>query len=554
MPFSLNTEARVVPLRSQDAVRIDANEGPRGIERVRLDLAGRSEEAHCLVAFPALPNPFLGQDGAVRIWATVRYDDEDGARVPFVLYVAGFRNGKSVGEVPVKYFAGPVDAHLVLDAEIPHDADRYQLVLYADRRYRGSLSLRDVRLVAGTVEHRIGPTDHVTAEISLERAWRQEGRRLICASAYGEHWAEMPPGWRLDEVHPAALAAAEWILYSGVDRIAFGVTTPAPDPGDGARRYIGSNTLLSYSLGTDSTAAMALLPEETIRYYCQRPYASYLTRTGATVALPDPTPWEQRLSRVSNLIVVPNTFERIQLAGGGRHGFAHNFGYAALGCLLADHADAGVLAFGSVLEQVFLRSGHLFADVVALERSTHQALRRLIDGAGMVLALPTGGCSEVLTTRISDTGKYGGLAISCPSATLEGTPCGRCFKCFRKLRLEGAADPPEPDASVIHAFEKYPLKSATSVMYAVQRSGYRHPVLDEYRDVDLGFLERYFDYAIDHMLPEHLQEHVRRELASLGIRPMSEEDELQLRLIGQTFWPESFSWTRAGIAEPNPVD
>jgi hypothetical protein len=554
MPFSLNTEPRVVPLRADDAVRIDASVGPRGIEVVHLDLAGRSGESHCLVALPALPNVFAEQDGAVRIWATARYEDEDRGRVPFVLYVAGFRKGKPVGEVPIKYFAGPEDAHLVLDADIPRGADRYQLVLYADRRYRGSLSLRDIRLVTGTLEHRIGPTEHVTAEISLERAWRQEGRRLVCTSPYGEHWAEMPAGWRLDEVHPAALAAAEWILYSGVDRLAFGVTTPAPDLDDRARRYVGSNTLLSYSLGTDSTAAMALLPEETIRYYCQRPYASYLTRTGASVALPDPTPWEQRLGRVSNLIVVPNTFESIQLAAGGRHGFAHNFGYAALGCLLADHTDAGVLAFGSVLEQVFLRSGHLFADVVALERSTHQALRRLLEGAGLVLALPTGGCSEVLTTRISDAGRYAGLAISCPSATPDGTPCGRCFKCFRKLRLEGVADPPEPDASVTHTFEKYPLKSATSVMYAVQRSGYRHPVLDEYRDVDLRFLERYFDYAIEHMLPEHLRDHVRRELASLGIGPMSEEDELRLRLIGQTFWPESFSWTRAGIAEPEPAD
>jgi hypothetical protein len=256
---------------------------------------------------------------------------------------------------------------------------------------------------------------------------------------------------------------------------------------------------------------------------------------------------------VDNLIVIPNTFEQIQLAAGGRHGFAHNFGYAALGLLLADHADAGALAFGSVMEQVFLRSGHLFADVVALERSTFNALRRLVNSAGLFLALPTAGCSEVLTTRIADTGRYAGLAISCPSAAPDGTACGTCFKCFRKLRLEGRADAPDPDSSVVHALEKYPLKSATSVMYAVQRSGYRHPVLDEYRDVELDFLERYFDYAIEHMLPEHLQDHVRGQLAQLGVPPMTEDDELRLRLIGQTFWPESFSWTRAGIAEPDPI-
>lgn len=550
MPFAVNRGMEVVALRAGDAVRIDAPRPAGPIDYVDLDLSDRTDDTHCLVALPSLPNPFADATTPVRLWARARYEDDAGARLPFVLYVASYRGDTSIGEVPMRYFAGPDECSLVLDAEIAPDADRYQLVLYADRRYRGRLRLRDLRLIAGTTEYCIGPGDHVVGEVSLERRWRQDGRRLICNSMYGEHWAEMPRGWRLDEVHPAALAAAEWILYNGVDRIAFGVTTPAPDPPDSARRMIGTNTLLSYSLGTDSTAAMALLPDDAIRYYCRRPYTSYLTRSGADVQLPDPSPWEERLERVENLIVVSNTFEHIQLAGGGRHGFAHNFGYAAIGLLLADHADGGVLAFGSVMEQVFLRSGHLFADVVSLDRSTFNALRRLVNSAGLFLALPTAGCSEVLTTRISDVGRYAGLAISCPRAAADGTPCGTCFKCFRKLRLEGRADVPDPDESVVHAFEKYPLKSATSVIYAAQRSTYRHPILDEYRDVELDFLERSFDYAVEHMVPDHLREHVRGELASLGIDPMSDDDELRLRTIGQIFWPESFSWSRAGIAEP----
>jgi len=551
MPFALNDSPNVVPLRAGDGVRIESGSGTGWIEDITLDLAGRSDDTHCLVALPALTNVFADDDRPVRVWTTARYDDDAGARLPFVVYVAGFRDGRSVGEQPLKYFAGPEEAPLVLDATIPPRADRYQLVLYVDRRYRGTLTLRNIRLVIGTTEYRIGPTEHIVKPIEMTRAWRQEGSRLICASAYGEHWAEMPSGWRLDEVHPSAMAAAEWILYSGVDRLAFGVTVPTPASAGPPSRQMGPNTLLSFSLGTDSTAAMAILPDDTIRYYCRRPYTSYLTRTGAAVSLPDPGPWERRLAGVANLIVIANTFERIQLAAGGRHGFAHNFGYAAIGLLLAEHTDAGALAFGSVMEQVFLRSGHLFADVVALERSTFNALRRLVNSAGLFLTLPTAGCSEVLTTRIADTGRHAGLAISCPSASADGTACGTCFKCFRKLRLEGRADVPDPDESVIHALEKYPLKSATSVMYAVQRSGYRHPAVDEYRDVELGFLERYFDYAVEHMLPAHLQDHVRGELASFGIEPMTDDDELRLRTIGQIFWPESFSWSRAGIGEPD---
>ena len=549
MALAINATADVVPLRSGDRVRIGVSRVTDAIDAIELDLSERTDETHCLVALPALPNVFSGV--GPRLWAHARYEDEAGERVPFVVYVASYRDGRSIGEVAVRYFAGPEESPLVLDAEIAPDADRYQLVFYADRRYRGRLRFRNIRLIAGTTEHRLGAGEHVVREVSLERTWRQEGGRVVCSSVYGEHWAEMPAGWRLDEVHPAALAAAEWILYSGVDRIAFGVTTPAPDPPAGARRFTGRSTLLSYSLGTDSTAAMALLPEDTIRYYCRRPYTSYLTRTGAAVPLPDPAPWEERLARLSNVVLVSNTFERIQLAAGGRHGFAHNFGYAAVGLLIADHVDAGVLAFGSVLEQVFLRSGHLFADVVALDRSAFNALRRVVNAAGLFLALPTDGCSEVLTARISDDGRFAGLAISCPRAEPDGASCGTCFKCFRKLRLEGRRDLPDPDDSVVHTFEKYPLKSATSVIYAAQRSGYRHPALDEYRDVELDFLEGYFGYAVDHMLPDHLRAHVRGKLAALGIEPMDDDEELKLRTIGQTFWPESFSWSRAGIAEPD---
>lgn len=553
MPLAINRGTDAVSLRPGDAVRIEVSRVSGAIDGVELDLARRTDDTHCQVALPAMPNVFTDSDQGTRIWATARYESAESARVPFSLYVASYRGDRSVGEVPIRYFAGPDETSLVLDAPIAAEADWYQLVVYADRRYRGRLRIRDLHIVAGPNEYRIGPETHLVREAPLARQWRQEGRRLFCTSTYGEHWADMPPGWRLDRVHPAALAATEWILFNGVDRIAFGVNAGAPQPSEAEQRNSGNTTLLSFSLGTDSTAAMALLPEGTIRYYCQRPYTRYLTRSGAAIELPDPAPWEERLRRLDDVIVVPNTFELIQVAGGGRHGYAHNFGYAAIGLLLADDVGAGVLAFGSVMEQVFLRSGHLFADVVALDRSAFNSLRRLAATAGLFLALPAAGCSEVLTTRISDTGRYAGLAISCPRAAPDGTPCGTCFKCFRKLRLEGRPAVPEPDESVVHTFEKYPLKSATSLVYAAQRSAFRHPILDEYLDVDLGFLERYFDYAIQHMVPSHLREHIRAELASLGIEPMTEDDELRLRTIGQVFWPESFSWSRAGIAEPEAV-
>jgi hypothetical protein len=538
----VNTTGAAMPVRPDDPVRIEMETGPTGITALTLDLTERESAVHCLVSLPAVDVPA----GAVlMLWMTANYDGAT-TRLPFTIFVAGFDEGHEVGLERVRWFAGRQPSRLALPLPVPEGAVRAQVVLYADRSYRGRLQLTGVQLTAGP--NRIGlGAPGIREPVDVRRRWHQDGRRVVCTSVFGEHWAEMPDGWRLDAVHPAALAAAEWLLYAPLMKQAFGIVERAPDPEDPDRRFIGSRTLLSYSLGTDSTAALTLLPPDTISYYAQRPYGSYTTNTGAEVRLPDARPWEERLAAIPNLIVVPNTFEQIRVCAGGRHGFGHSYGYAAIGLLLADHVDAGVIAFGSVMEQVFLRSGHLYADVVALPSSAYNSMRRLVEAAGLFFALPTGGCSEVITNRIADTGRFAGLAISCPSAAPDGTPCGVCFKCFRKLRIDGRRDLPEPSPGVQALLHKYPLKSATSVVYAAGRSAYRHPDLDRYRDVRLDFLERYSPYAVDHMLPPHLRDHVRDQFRQLGIAPMDAEDDLRLRSIGKVFWPEQFDPRRAGL-------
>lgn len=555
MPFAMNRSSQVMPVRPADAARIEVTLGNLGIDRVAIDLGTRDRDVHCLVTFPAI-ELVVPPATAPTTWLRMRVRYERGSagdRTPFYLYLIGYDRGVQVVEERTRFFAGAEEALIAIPIRMPtpDEADRFQLVIYADRRLDGKLTLAAPRIVAGEVEHGINPKEPASQPVDLARSWRQEGRRVICRSYFGDHWAEMPAGWRLDEVHPAALAVADWLLYAKVETLAFGVNTPAPDPEEHLRRFPGPGVMLSYSIGTDSTAALSLLPNDIHRYYCKRPYRAYLTPTGAKIELPDQSLWEDRLAgRLEDVMIIPNTFESLQLAAGGRHGFAHNFGYASVGLLLADYLDAGVLAFGSVMEQVFLRSGNLFTDVVALQRSSYNSLRRLFEGAGLFFALPTGGCSEVLTTRITDEGRFAGIAISCPRPAWDGTACGTCFKCFRKLRLERARDLPEPDASVLQTLAKYPLKSATSVVFAAQRTGFRHEALDRYRDVDLGFLERYYPYALEHMLPQDLADHVRGELVELGVFPMTAEDAYRLRTVGQVFWPEQFTWSKAGLPEP----
>ena len=549
MPLALNPTDDVVALHVGDGVRVRAARESGYLTSLDIDLSARDGETHCLVAMPSLPSITDTANADLLVWLNARYEGEGEAPRPFTLFIAGYRNGKSVGEQPARFFAGPDDARLALRATVPTRADRYQLVVYADRHYRGRLVIRDIRLTVGTTEYRVGSGEHHTSQVSLARRWEQAGTRVRCSSIYGEHWADMPQDWRLDGVNPSVLRAADWLLFSGLDRLAFGVSQPVPvgvAPHSG--RAVGSRTLLHYTATTDSTAAMTLLPEPGVRFHCQRAFQRYSLSSGAGKELPDPAPWTDRVRRVANTTVVPNTFELAQIAAGGPLGFSHRYGALAFGLLLAEHVGAGVLAVGSVLDHVFLGSGHQFVDVVALDRSSYNTVRRLVEGAGLGLALPTAGCSEVLTTRISDTGRYAGLAISCPRAGADGAPCGTCFACFRRLRFAGQAAP-APDESALGLLERRPLKSAASVIYAAQRSGFRHPATDDYHDVELGFLERHFEYALEHMVPMDVAAHIRGELRALGIHPMSEEDELHLRTIGQTFSPESFSWSRAGFGE-----
>lgn len=393
-------------------------------------------------------------------------------------------------------------------------------------------------------------------------AWRQNKRRLTLQCPLGTFWAEMPEGWRLSAVHPSALAVAEHLLLHNVPAAANALPPidellarrPRPSPP-------ASRPLLCYSAGCDSTAALQLLPPETIPIYCRRPYATYRHPKGAAIRLAPFEPIARCLDAVGEklrqpVVRVPSTFETIGLSAGLRHGFTDGYGYGVMACLLADHFDAGAVAFGSVMEQVFLGSGHNYTDIVAYPSAKFHFYRRLFQIAGLEFMLPTGGCSEVLTAAIVARGPLAGLDVSCPLADADGTPCGRCFKCFRKLRLQSQIPNPQflppPTPSVMATLEKRPLKSASSVIYACQRSGWWTDSLREYQNVRLDFLDRHHGYAVDHLLPSHLSKHVHQRFRELGIDPMNVDDEHRLRTLGKTFHPKAYEQTRAGFPTEAP--
>jgi hypothetical protein len=544
-------DAHVAPVRDDDGVRIDTGHAPDGsITRVALDFGGRTTDRHCLVTLPPLAWSPTEEPAPTWLRFLVTYD---GAveRTPFIAMVTWYWHGEAEREERLRFFAGADPAQICLPLTQDEVCDSVQVTLYADRMSSGVIELDDVAVVVAGRRRRFGGTDPLGEPLDLTKAWRQEGTRVICSSFFGEHYAEMPEDWSLSDVHPAALRAAEWFLYDKLESVFVGRPQTRLTADEASRRKPGEALLLSFSLGVDSCAAATLLSAaEPLHLYCRRDFDTYLTSAGARISMASVDAVDRGMELTPRLTVVPNTFELARVAAGGAIGFSHGYGYAAISLLLADHLEAGALALGSVMEQVFLRSGNRYADIVSNTSSLVSGVKAALSSGGLDLTLPVAGCSEVATSRISRRGPFGGVAIWCPRADSDGRPCGVCFKCFRKLRFdrdgEGA---PHPEQAVLDLLVKRPLKSATSVVYACQRGGFSAPGVNEYLGLDLTFLERYYDYAVEHLVPERYHATVRSALAAAGVEPMGPDDEGRLVAVGDVFDPplqRRRRWGRVG--------
>lgn len=344
--------------------------------------------------------------------------------------------------------------------------------------------------------------------------WSQNGRTLRLTVSAGSVRARMPGGWRLEDVHPSVLAVAGWLLLSQV------LPEECPDYREILalpHRKPGSVDLLSFSGGADSLAALLLsdaLPVYLARSYDCYPWHGSTARLGSTVAV-------ERLVAEVGAVVVESDFEKLGLMVGLRHGFRDGYGYGALIALLADHYDAGVLSFGGILDTIWMGTGDLsaagsrYVDIANAPGGVWARHRALFAVAGLAMSLPVGGCSETITVKLAPQG------VSCPKVADDGTPCGACFKCFRKEQLLGRrAEAARVRTHLTHR----PLKMATTVIHGCHMVGAFPPELEEFRDVETSWTERHYDRSLDVLCPPPQAATARARLAARGVQPMTDDD------------------------------
>ena len=327
------------------------------------------------------------------------------------------------------------------------------------------------------------------------------------------------------------------------------------DPGLAPRvAPAGGHVGLAFSAGADSSAALALLPDDTVPCFMNR-----ITAPGGT----DPTRYSAKAAlhmvrglrdRGRRVLVVDTDLVHARKPVG----FTTAWVNAAPLLLLADVERLDAMAWGIIAESAY-HTGH--------ERFGEWRDRQ--DGpwglpfaaVGLPMCQPVAGVSEVGTARIVRAWEHGDLAQSCQLGDV-GAPCRNCWKCFRKLLLDAALSgdwPGDAEVDVLlrsdqarRTLAHYPIKHENVVAWMLR--GYRgtHPVLRQLvgrtraATLDLGWMERTYGPAIE-TLPEGRRESVRERLAGY-LDPMTPADEAAMRAWDMTAFLEDPA-TKAAHAE-----
>lgn len=198
---------------------------------------------------------------------------------------------------------------------------------------------------------------------------------------------------------------------------------------------------LCFSGGTDSVAALALLPEHTRSYHLLRvaPPGERRPTMLDTRAARESCALVQRLGRPCEVVASDVEYLPEIL------GFPHDFTTAVPLLLHADRDRLDAIAWGAPLEATYRLQRGAFRDLT--ESPFVREWGGVFAAVGLPVCIPVAGVSELVTSTVVDTHVLGAAAQSCVRGRRLGAPCGRCPKCARKTLLAGAVTGRWPTAA-----------------------------------------------------------------------------------------------------------
>jgi hypothetical protein len=274
------------------------------------------------------------------------------------------------------------------------------------------------------------------------------GRKGSASMSGGTMRVRLPHPLAADQVHPDLEALAAVLVatpYTGrhlaVERPissalaaavtdSFGFQVEPVDPGAAPRsRPADGLPGLAFSGGADSSAALAILPPDTVSGFMRRipplePSSPLLYRDDAAMHACEMLRAEGR-----TIHVFETDMEHLRTPLGFPTDWSNAIGLV----LMADRLRLRSIAWGVVAESAY-RIGHeAFADWA----KRRAGWSRLFEAAGLHFDAPVAGVSEVGTATIVSQSSLAGVTQSCIRGGV-GTPCGNCWKCFRKSLLDAA--------------------------------------------------------------------------------------------------------------------
>jgi hypothetical protein len=304
-------------------------------------------------------------------------------------------------------------------------------------------------------ESREWSTDDMTAN------FLQEGERVWFRYPQGYVFWDMPAGFDLSTTHTSLLAlAAETLLYPWES------STKAPFS---STRPMGERASLSFSAGSDSTAAALVMPSHTLLGYHRRSFESILDHRNARRLID-----YLNNTREREVVQIESNHELIRTHHGKPGGFSSDFACAVHLILLADHFGLGAIGFGMPLDNTYLWKGRKFRRFEETDYYIYWT-KRFAD-AGLDLLFPIASISEAGALMVVKKSPWLEHLNSCMRG--DGKQgCGRCWKCFHKNGPLGR--PFDINAREIQTFlNKRPMPTATHALWALQKMRHEDEVSD----------------------------------------------------------------------------
>lgn len=295
----------------------------------------------------------------------------------------------------------------------------------------------------------------------MDANYSQEGSRVWFRYPEGYVFWDMPSDYELQSTHPALLCLSAEVLLSPWISSSKG---PLPKG-----RTQGGRASLSFSAGTDSTAAAAVMADSTLLGYHRRSFDSVLDHRNAERLINHLNSTGER-----EVLSISSNHELIRTNHGKPVGFSTDFACASHLLLLADHFDLGAIGFGMPIDNTYLWKGRKFRDF--LTTHYYQYWTKRFAEAGLDLLFPIASISEAGALMIVKQTSWLEHLNSCMRGDgVNG--CGICWKCFHKNGPLGR--PFDLNAQEIQTYlNKRPMPTATHALWALQKMGHENEVFD----------------------------------------------------------------------------